>query len=130
MKAATGSRAAFEKALRRNSVNPGAFTDADVDAYWRDAGSPESRRAILAGYKVFFRNRRRRARELGDVRLVCPALIVWGTKEWALGNEGWKRIAADLPQARVEIVEAGHFVMEEQPETVAKLLVDLLRVPG
>ena len=42
MKAATGSRAAFEKALRRNSVNPGAFTDADVDAYWRDAGSPES----------------------------------------------------------------------------------------
>ena len=130
MKAAFGSRAAFEKALRRNSVSAEAFTDADVEAYWRDAGSPESVRAILAGYKVFFRNRRRRARETGEVRLTCPALIVWGTKEWALGNDGWKRIAADLPQARVEILEAGHFVVEEQPEAVAKLLVDLLRSPG
>ena len=59
-----------------------------------------------------------------DVRLICPALIVWGTKEWALGDDGWKRIQADLPHARVELLEAGHFVMEEQPENVAQKLLD------
>lgn len=126
MRAATGSRAAFARALRRNSVHPEAFSDADVDAYYAAAGSAESRRAILAGYKAFFRNRRTREREVGTVRLDCPALIIWGTKEWALGNDGWKRIQADLPHADVQILDAGHFVMEEQPEVVAELLVDFL----
>jgi pimeloyl-ACP methyl ester carboxylesterase len=126
MKLAMGSRSGLAKALRRNSVHPDVFTDADVDAYWDACGSADSRRAVLAGYKAFFRNRRVRARELGDVRLSCPALIVWGRKEWALGGDGWKRIEADLPQARVEILDAGHFVMEEQPAALSRLLVDFL----
>jgi pimeloyl-ACP methyl ester carboxylesterase len=126
MRAATGSRAAFARALRRNAVHPEVFSDDDVDAYYAAAGSPESRRAILAGYKAFFRNRRTRERDVGTVRLECPALIIWGTKEWALGDDGWKRIQADLPHADVQILDAGHFVMEEQPDVVAKLLEDLL----
>jgi pimeloyl-ACP methyl ester carboxylesterase len=126
MRVATGSRAAFARALRRNSVHPEVFSDADVDAYYAAAGSSESRRAILAGYRAFFRNRRQRRRELGAVRLDCPALIIWGTKEWALGGDGWQRIKADLPHADVQILDAGHFVVEEQPEVVTKLLVDFL----
>jgi len=127
MKLAMGSRRAFEKALRRNCLHPDAFTSADVEAYWGAVGSRDSRRAVLAGYQAFFRNRRTRSREVGDVRLTCPALIVWGTKEWALGADGWKRIQADLPQARVEILDAGHFVMEEQPDALSDLLVEFLR---
>ncbi len=54
--------------------------------------------------------------------------MIWGTKEWALGDDGWQRIVADLPQARVEILEAGHFVVEEQTVRVTELLTELLRV--
>ncbi len=126
MRLALGSRRAFEKALRRSCVHPDAFTAADIEAYWDAAGSRDSRRAVLAGYQAFFRNRRTRSREVGDVQLMCPALIVWGTREWALGADGWKRIEADLPQARVEILDAGHFVMEEQPDALSDLLVGFL----
>ncbi len=125
-RASDRAREAFGRTLRRNANRPDAFTDEDVDHYFRAAGSPESRRAVLAGYKAFFGNRRRRARELGAVKLECPTLVLWGTREWALGDDGWKRIVADLPQARVEILDAGHFVMEERPEEVAALVGEFL----
>jgi pimeloyl-ACP methyl ester carboxylesterase len=127
LRLASGSRRAFAATLRRNTLSPDAFSDADVDVHYRAAGSAESRRAIAASYREFFRNRRRRERELGDVQLTCPALVIWGTKEWALGDDGWRRITADLPQAQVEIVDAGHFVMEEQPAVVANLLTAFLQ---
>jgi len=130
MRIASGNRHRFAQTLRRNTIDPSAFTDDDVDAYFEATGSPESRRAILAGYKKLFENRRRRTAELADVRLTCPALIVWGKREWALGDDGWKRIQADLPQAQVEILEAGHFVMEEQPEAIGKLVTEFLVPSG
>jgi len=132
MKAMLGNRSGLARALRGNSVDPETFEEADIDAYLEGCGSPESRRAILAGYRLLSHNRRRREREVGDVRLDMPALVVWGTRDWALGDEGWKRITADLHQADVEILEAGHFLMEEQPARVTELLVDFLspRVPG
>lgn len=127
LRLASGNRKAFGKTMRRNTLHPDKLSEADLDEHFRATGSPESRWAIAASYREFFRNRKRRARELGHVKLTCPALVIWGKKEWALGNEGWKRITADLPQARVEIVDAGHFVMEEQPEVVAELVTKFLQ---
>jgi pimeloyl-ACP methyl ester carboxylesterase len=127
---AMGTRKGFEMAFHRNAVRPDAFPDELIDHYRASAGSKPSRRAILAGYRAFFRNRRRRGRELGNVTLECPALIIWGTKEWALGQDGHERIAADLPQAEVAILEAGHFVMEERPaELTERVLTFLDGVP-
>jgi pimeloyl-ACP methyl ester carboxylesterase len=127
LRAATGSRTAFRKTLLRSSVNTSVWADEVIDEYWTGAGSAESRHAILAGYREFSRNRRRRSQELADISLECPALVIWGTEEWALGDDGWQRIVADLPQARVEILEAGHFVVEEQTLRVTELLTELLR---
>jgi pimeloyl-ACP methyl ester carboxylesterase len=130
LRLASGSRRAFAATVRRNTLSPDAFSDDDVDEYFRAAGSASSRRAIAASYRELFRSRRRRTRDVGDVRLTCPALVIWGTREWALGDDGWRRIVADLPQAQVEIVDAGHFVMEEQPEVVADLVTTFLRAEG
>lgn len=126
MKAASGNRRGMAQALRGNTVQPDAFSDTDIDTHLAACGSSESRRAVLAGYRLLSHNRRRRERELGDVCLDMPALVVWGTREWALGDDGWKRIVADLPQAEVKILEAGHFLMDEQPDQVSSLLVDFL----
>lgn len=125
-KLAMGTKRGMAQSLSGNTVREGAFSDEDVDAYLEACGSPESRLSILAGYRALRRNLRRRRPVAERVRLDCPALVMWGTKEWALGDEGWRRITADLPQARVEILEAGHFLMDEQPERVAAVLVDFL----
>ncbi len=126
LKLGTGTRRGLAQALRGNSLRKETFGDEDVDAYLEACGSLASRRAILAGYRALPENRRRRRPVAERVRLESPALVLWGTKEWALGDDGWKRIVADLPQARVEILEAGHFLMEEQPARVRALLLDFL----
>lgn len=47
-----------------------------------------------------------------------PAAIVWGDRDPVLGR-AYGRVARMLPQATAVRTKAGHFVQEEQPETVA-----------
>lgn len=126
LKLGTGTRRGIAQALRANTVRQDTFSDEDVDVYFEACGSPESRHAILAGYRALSMNRRRREPIARRVALECPALVIWGTRDWALGNQGWKRIVADLPQAHVSVLPAGHFLMEECPDEVSRLLVDFL----
>ena len=54
-------------------------------------------------------------------------MLIWGRDDFALGNEltlGMERLVSDL---RIEYLpDAGHFVMEERPETVNRLLLEFL----
>jgi pimeloyl-ACP methyl ester carboxylesterase len=50
-------------------------------------------------------------------RIVCPALIVIGTLDRMAPPKGGRALAAAIPGARhVEIAEAGHMMMIEQPD--------------
>jgi len=60
---------------------------------------------------------------LGGVR--TPALIVWGRSDKVVPLECGEAYARALPQSRLAIVEkSGHFVDMEQPEALAKLVMD------
>ena len=55
------------------------------------------------------------------------ALVVWGLADRAFTRADLERWRAALPHARVETFpRAGHFVQEEEPEVVARLLAAFL----
>ncbi len=62
--------------------------------------------------------------ELGHIAV--PTLIVRGERS-SLRREQVAEIASALPDARVEtVVGAGHFMIREQPEAVARLVLDFI----
>ena len=62
---------------------------------------------------------------LGAVR--APALVVWGDDDRVVPQSAAARYVEALPNARLEIVKAsGHCVDMEQPEALAKLIVDFI----
>jgi pimeloyl-ACP methyl ester carboxylesterase len=62
---------------------------------------------------------------LGAVK--ASALVVWGDDDKVVPVSAAKRYVAALPNARLEIVKScGHCVDMEQPETLAKLVMDFL----
>ncbi len=59
--------------------------------------------------------------------LAMPVRILWGEQDsWQPLSYG-KRLAADIPPARLNVVEsAGHFLMEDAPERVTAEVLDFL----
>lgn len=53
-----------------------------------------------------------------------PAAIVWGKRDPILGRV-LNSIKAVLPQASVELTEAGHFIQEEEPAKIAKAIQEV-----
>lgn len=63
--------------------------------------------------------------EIGQV--TAPALVVWGEQDQIIAPEFGERLAAALPDARLEwIARAGHVPHLEQPAVVAPLILDFL----
>jgi haloalkane dehalogenase len=61
---------------------------------------------------------------LPDVRKFAPKVtLIWGTQDPYLTPEAADAIAANFPHAAVKSVEAGHWLMIDKPEEVARLLL-------
>ncbi|MBB5754902.1 alpha/beta fold hydrolase [Prosthecomicrobium pneumaticum] len=55
-------------------------------------------------------------------RITNPALVVWGTEDRLLPASQAPLFVEALPDARLLLVEgAGHFVLQEKPETLARI---------
>jgi len=63
--------------------------------------------------------------------LAIPALIAWGQADRFFAGELGERLAATIPNARLErIADARTFVSEDAPETLAKLIGGFVREPA
>ena len=51
-----------------------------------------------------------------------PLLAVWGKGDGIFGPDGARAFAADLPNARIHLVEGGHFLLESAHAEVADLI--------
>ena len=58
--------------------------------------------------------------ELGAIR--APTLVIAGTQDPATPPEHGERIAAGIPGARLELVDAAHLATIEQPEAMTELI--------
>ncbi len=119
------ARSGVGAGLRRHAARAEAFTDADVAAYDAAARVPGAMRSAVHYYRAAFR-RIWRASSTGPVAV--PTLQVWGARDAA-----YLPVLAERPErfvsapVRVEVLpEVGHFVPQEAPAELDRLLLDFL----
>jgi pimeloyl-ACP methyl ester carboxylesterase len=55
-----------------------------------------------------------------------PLLAVWGERDEIFGPDGAKAFARDLPDARIELLPGGHFLLESHLDEAAAIIRDFL----
>ena len=126
---ATASRPAFRMLLGRE--NPRLTRD-QIDRIYDASRSWATKRAVLKLYRAT------PAAKLADPAATLrpldrPALVIWGTKDAYLPCEQAERQRQAFPSAHVELLNGhGHWMMLEDPERVASLVIPFLRrqLPG
>jgi haloalkane dehalogenase len=105
-------------AMGMRQVSPGLGDDA-IDEYAKAFGDPDRRRSHLDLYRSGdFAKLEPYDGKLGA--LGVPAAIVWGAKDEFAPVGGAYRLRKQLPGARFLVLDdAGHFLMEDDPERVA-----------
>jgi haloalkane dehalogenase len=110
------SRDLFAMAIRQ--VSP-AMADETIDEFYKTFSDPERRRSQLDLY----RSGEFSKLEAYDGKLAAlgvPALILWGGKDEFAPVGGGHRFEKQIPDSRLIVLEeAGHFLMEDEPERVA-----------
>lgn len=102
-----------------------AFTEADIDEYLRSYIAPGGMTAGFGYYRAFAQDARDN-RDLGKSKLTLPVLAVGG--DHGLGDftlRNMKQCAENVQG--VIIRECGHFVYDEQPEQLARKMLEFFQ---
>jgi pimeloyl-ACP methyl ester carboxylesterase len=114
------SRWMLDRALRRASVRPEAWSKDRLAAVW-DQFDHGTQRAILRLHRDADPTRLAAA-GLGLEELDMPALILWGEDDPWLRSELARRYAERLAQAEVEVLtQAGHWPWLDRPELIERV---------
>jgi pimeloyl-ACP methyl ester carboxylesterase len=117
------TRELFAMGVRQ--VSP-AIPDDAIDEFWKAYGDPERRQNQLDLYRsgLFIKLNRYKGK-LGALRL--PTLIVWGAKDQFAPVGGGYRFQKEIPGSTLVVLEdAGHFLMEDEPERVTSEITEFL----
>jgi len=108
---------------RQSAFDPAFMSDEVLDGYWRPSRLPGSSAVVRKmGYDM------RNDARLDLSRIAAPALLIWGEADRVVKLKMGRKLAEQIPRARLEVVErAGHLPLEEQPEICNRLLLDFLR---
>jgi pimeloyl-ACP methyl ester carboxylesterase len=126
---ATASRPGFRLLLGRE--NP-RLTHDQLDRIYEASRPWATKRAVLKLYRAT--SAATLAAPAAGLRpLDRPALVIWGTQDAYVPREQAERQRQAFPSAQVELLEGhGHWVMLEDPERVASLVIPFLtrQLPG
>jgi haloalkane dehalogenase len=103
---------------------------AAVDEYFKGFATPERRRAGLALYRSgdFEKLAPYEGRLAG---MDVPTLILWGARDDYAPVAGAHRFKKEIPHAQLVVLDdAGHFLMEDDPERVGAELAAFLSGPA
>ena len=106
-------------AMAMRQISPSLPDDA-IDEFWKAFGDADRRRNQLDLYRSGDFGKLAPYRgKLGA--LGVPAKIVWGAKDEFAPVAGAYRFKKELPDAELVVLdEAGHYLMEDEPERVAR----------
>lgn len=121
--------AMVERMFRRMAVRSEAFTDEDLRRFKEAALKPGALTAAINYYRATFRNfSSMRELDRSERKIAAPTLLVWAEDDVALGKEltvGMEPLFSG--PFRVHYVpNCSHWVNEEQPEIVNRLLLEHL----
>jgi pimeloyl-ACP methyl ester carboxylesterase len=121
---------ALRHALRGTAYVPGTFTDADLDEYVNAMARPGALTSALNYYRGMARvNPLSIPKRFTPVE--APTLLIWGERDTALGKELTYNLSEWVPNLRIEYLpDSAHWVQQEQPEQVNRLLLDFLPKPA
>lgn len=113
------------KALRdslRRTAKPDTFSDADLDEYARAFCAPGAATSALNYYRAAVRS------PVAHGTIKAPTLLIWAEDDFALGIELTRGMEGFFERPlRIEYVaNTGHWVMEERPDVVNRLLLEFL----
>ncbi len=112
--------------LRGSYGTVSRLTEAELDTYIAEIRAPGRRRSlVLTIRQVIPPDTREFEERLKAVK--APALLLWGTQDRTVPVELGRRLAKDLPDARLVELDAGHVPNQERPEAVLAHLKDFLR---
>lgn len=112
--------------LRGKAIRKEAFTDEDLDRYLFEIEKPYAFPSALNYYRAAFKSR---GKKRENKKITAPTLIIWGEGDTALGKELTYNMDPlfKAPFRIHYIPNCSHWVQEEQPEAVNKLLLDFLQ---
>jgi pimeloyl-ACP methyl ester carboxylesterase len=106
----------------RRTAKPGTFSEADLDEYARAFSAPGAATAAINYYRAAIRS------PLPRGKISAPTLLIWAEDDFALGVEltrGMDGLFSAEPQVTY-VPGTSHWVMEEQPALVNRLLLEFL----
>lgn len=107
--------------LRSSYHRAEKLTDAELDTYIRELEASGRRRAIVRVVRAVVPSDTREFEvRLRSIR--TPSLLLWGTHDQTVPVKLGRRLAADLCDARLVELDAGHVPNQECPEEVLRLL--------
>jgi pimeloyl-ACP methyl ester carboxylesterase len=120
-----GGYAFLERTLRREAVRPGAFSSDDIWEYKRALAQPGALTAAINYYRAAFRHLRDAGRDARPI--AAPTLLIWGEQDRYLRSRLTEGLAPWVPDLRIErLAEASHWVQNDAPAEVNRLLVEFL----
>lgn len=117
--------ALLERAWRKDPVTPGAYSAEDIARYKEVLRQPGALTAAINYYRAAMW-------WPGDLcgepqAVAAPTLLIWGEQDRYLGLDLTEGLEAWIPDLRVErIAGASHWVQNDVPDEVNRLLVDFL----
>jgi epoxide hydrolase 4 len=121
-----GGFASLMRTFRSQPVRPGAFTPDDVERYRRAIARPGALTAAVNYYRAAFRRNRGRVPP-GMKPIAQPTLVIWGERDHYLDARLLEGMEAWATNLRVErLADASHWVQNDAPERVNRLLVEFL----
>lgn len=108
-----------------SAVHKERFPEEVLDAYRRQALQPGAMTAMINYYRAAFRGwpRPKLLRQLQNIVLETPTLMIWGERDIALGKEltfGTDKLVRDLTLHYIP--DASHWVQQDAPEKVNALI--------
>jgi epoxide hydrolase 4 len=118
----------LDRMLRHQPVHAEAFGSEDVRRYKKALSRPGALTAALNYYRAALRHRpRHAARE--NVPIDVPVLLVWGERDAYLSVRLTDGLGAWVSNLHVvRIADASHWVQNDAPERVNRLMIDFLTI--
>lgn len=116
----------FEHFIKEHATNKDVFTDEVLDMYAKSYAKPHSLNAAFEYYRVLNQNVLDN-KELSKTMVTIPAMAIGGSGVGGFGELQAELIRKYIPNVVGKVVEnSGHWIPEEQPEALNKLVVDFI----